>query len=272
MTLFGIYIYNKNLTGGPIMFFIKFFFIAAIGLFAIIASTCTTEQKPSPAMAGASSVSWVPVGENDWAVYKDVPNYHFALAKKYLQKGDYVQASAELKRGNSFLIFQNYRLLAATKKIKVLSDSVAAGQYNDINKLDAATAIAIRIIDDRYPMVPVLVKNTSALNIDNSYTMAPVEIKPDSVFEEEYNYHFDNAKSNLQNNDRDGAASEIIKAGSFLRLKAAAIGNIAKADLDSAGNELVELASKVKAGSIKDLHELDRVFQNTKRVDSKKKE
>ena len=170
------------------------------------------------------------------------------------------------------MIFQNYRLLAVTKQIKVLSDSVAAGQYKDINKLDAATANAIKIIDDRYAMVPVLVKNTSALNIDNSYTMAPVEIKPDSVFEEEYNYHFDNAKSNFQKNDRAGAASEIRKAGSFLRLKAASIGTIAKAELDSAGNELKELASNVESGTVKDVKELDRIFQKAKIIDSKKKE
>ncbi len=44
-------------------------------------------------------------------------------------------------------------------------------------------------------------------------------------------------KSKLQENDRAGVASEITKAGSFLRLEAAAIGTIAKAELDSAGNE-----------------------------------
>ena len=65
MTLFGIYNYNKNLTGGSIMFSIKSFFIAAIGHSAIIVSTCTTEQKPSATMAGTASVSWVPVDEND---------------------------------------------------------------------------------------------------------------------------------------------------------------------------------------------------------------
>ena len=254
------------------MFSIKFFSIAALGLFVIIFALCSNEQKPTAAMSGAPSVSWVPIDENDWAAYKDVPNYHFALAKKYLQKGDYSKASAELKRGNSFLVFENYRLVAVTKQIKALSDSVAAGQYNDINKLDAATANAIKIIDDRYAMIPIMVRETSALNIDNNYVMAPIQIKPDSVFEEEYTYHINWAKTNLEENNRSGAASEIRKAGSFLRLKAASLGTFAKNELDSAGNELKKLASNVESGAVKDTQELDRVFQKAKFITSKKKE
>jgi hypothetical protein len=250
----------------------KSFLTAAIGFSAIIFLMCSSSQKPPAATSNAAYIPWAPVNENDWSVYTDVPNYHFSLAKQYLQQGNYSKAASELKLGNSFLLFQNYRLAAAAKQIKVLSDSVEAGKYKDINKLDAVTSNAIKIIDNRYAMVPVMDKVTSVFNIDSNYAMAPVEVNADSIFDEEFNYHFDMAKSKLQGNDREGAASEITQAGSFLRLKAAAIGTIAKAELDSAGNELMELASKVKAGTIKDAKELDRVFQNAKRIDSKKKD
>jgi hypothetical protein len=250
------------------MFSIKSFFIAAVGLFAIIFAMCSNEQKPSAVTSNIAYIPWVPVNEDDWGIYKDVPNYHFSLAKQYLQQGNYSKAASELKLGNSFLIFQNYRLAAAAKQIKVLSDSVEAGKYKDIDKLDAVTSNAIKIIDNRYAMVPVMDKVTSVFNIDSSYTMAPVEVNADSIFNEEFSYHFDRAKSKLQENDQAGAASEITKAGSFLRLKAAAIGTIAQAQLDSAGNELKELASNVKSGTVKDVSALDRVFQNAKHIGS----
>jgi hypothetical protein len=245
---------------------IKCFFIATIGIFAVMYPLCS---KPSATMSGETSVSWVPVDQKDWAVYKDVPNYHFARAKDYLQKGDFSNAAAELKRGNSFLLFQNNRLSIIAKQIAVLSDSIQAGRYKDIDKLNSATNNAINIIDDKYAMVPIFVKKTSALNIENSYLMAPVEIKADSVFEEEYNYLFNDAKAKLRQNDRAGAASEIRKAGSFLRLKAAYIGQ-PSAEFDSAGKELNELSIKLESGIIKDVPEMDRVLQKVKLISLKK--
>jgi len=253
------------------MFSIKTFVMAGIGFSAIIFSLCSNEQKPSVTTSNTAYIPWVPVNENDWGVYNDMPNYHFSLAKHYLQQGNYSKAAFELKLGNSFLLFQNYRLTAAAKQIIVLSDSIEAGKYKDINKLDAVTSNVIKIIDNKYAMVPVMDKVTSAFNIDSSYAMAPVEVNADSIFNEEFIYHFEMAKSKLQENDRPGAASEITKAGSFLRLKAAAIGTIAQAQLDSAGNELMELASNIKAGTIKDVHEMDRVFQKANFFDPKKK-
>jgi hypothetical protein len=246
--------------------FIVSLFIATIGIFAVMYSLCS---KPTATMSGEAFVSWVPVDQKDWAVYKDVPNYHFARAKDYLQKGDFSNAAAELKRGNSFLLFQNNRLSIIAKQITVLSDSIQAGRYKDIDKLNAATANAIRIIDDRYAMVPIFVKKTSALNIENSYMMAPVEIKADSVFEEEYNYLFNEAKSKLRQNDRAGAASEIRKASSFLRLEAAYIGQTS-AEFDSAEHELNELSLKVDSGIVKDVPEMDRVLQKVKLISFKK--
>jgi hypothetical protein len=254
------------------MFSMKSFSFAAVGICTIIFTMCSNEQKPPGAISGAPSVVWIPVDEKDWAIYKDVPNYHFARAKDYLRKGNYANASAELKRGNSFLIFQNYRLLAVAKQIKVLSDSVAAGQFKDINKLDAATANAIKIINDKYAMVPIMVKNNSAINIDNRYYMASVEIRADSVFEEEFNYHYDNAKTDMTAKDSVGAASEIRMAGSFLRLKAVYIGEKAKVELDSVGNDLNKLAADVEYGTVKDIKELDRIVKKINLIDLKKKE
>jgi hypothetical protein len=248
------------------MISIKYFFIATVGMFAVIYSVCS---KPSATMSAEASVSWVPIDQKDWAVYKDVPNYHFARAKDYLQKGDFPNAASELKRGNSFLLFQNGRLSIIAKQITVLSDGIQSGRYKDIDMLNAATANAIRIIDDRYTMVPIFVKKTSALNIENSYMMAPVEINPDSVFEEEYNYLFNDAKSKLRQNDRAGAALEIRKACSFLRLKAAYIGQPA-AEFDSAGKELNELSLKIESGIVKDVPEMDRVLLKVKLISNKK--
>jgi len=254
------------------MFSIRSSFIVAIGIVAIFFSMCFNKRKPVATTSDAPSVSWIPIDEKDWSAYKNVPNYHFARARDYLRKGDYSNASDELKRGNSFLFLQNYRLSAITKQIKNLSDSVAAGKNKDMNRLDAATAAAIKIIDDRYAMVPILVKTTSALNIDNSYTMAPVAIKADSVFDEEYRYLFNDAKSKLRENDRAGAASEIRKAGSFLRLKAVYHGQTARTELDSVENELNELSEKVESGAVNDVAEVDRVFKHAQRISGNKKE
>ncbi|MDD5674032.1 MAG: hypothetical protein PHC61_07715, partial [Chitinivibrionales bacterium] len=235
---------------------IKSFSIAAIILSTVVFSADSAEQKPTVKTAGAKSEAWTPIDAADWSVWLDAPKYHFALAKEYLKSGDYTKASAELKLGNSFLLFQNYRIAAAAKQIKVLSDNVAAGRFKDLKKLDAATDKVIKIIDNKYAMLPLVdtaAPSVTSVPIDNIYAMPPVEIRADSLFEKEYTYHSDKAKTKLQENDRTGAASEIRKAGSFLRLKAAHMEHIAKADLDTAGNELKELAAKVEAGTIKDV-------------------
>jgi hypothetical protein len=235
------------------MFSIKSHFITGLGLCAIIFSAYSAEQKPSVATANAKSDLWVPIDEVDWAVYMDAPNYHFALAKEYLQKGEYSKASTELRLGNSFLVFQKNRILAASHQIDELSNSISNGKDKDVNKLDAVTSNALNVINNKYAMVPI-------------------EIDATTVFEDAYKYHFDKAKSKLQENDRPGAASEIRKAASFIRLKAAHMGHIAKTDMDAAGNELKELASKVESGTVKDAKELDKVFQKAMLVFSKKKE
>jgi hypothetical protein len=234
------------------MFSIKSYFIAGLGLCAIIFSAYSVEQKPSVAAANAKSDLWVPIDEADWTVYMDAPNYHFALAKEYLQKGEYSKASTELRLGNSFLVFQKNRILAASHQIDELSNSISNGKDKDVNKLEAVTSNALNVINNKYAMVPA-------------------EIDATRVFEDAYQYHFDKAKSKLQENDRPGAASEIRKAVSFMKLKAAHMGHIAKADMDAAGNELRDLASKVESGTVKDVKELDKTFQKAMLVFSKKK-
>lgn len=235
------------------MFSFKTSFIAALGLGAIILSAYSAEQKPSAVTSNAQSDLWVPFVEADWAVYMDAPKYHFDLAKEYLQKGEYSKASSELKLGDAFLLFQKNRLSAASKQIEDLSNSISAGKVKESSKLDDVTSNALNVINNKYAMVPV-------------------DISATSVFEYAYDYHFDKAKSRLQENDRAGAAYEIRRAASFMRLKAAHMGHVAKADLDSAGNEMKELASKVESGTVKDAKELDKVFQKAMLVFSKKKE
>jgi hypothetical protein len=73
----------------------------------------------------------------------------------------------------------------------------------------------------------------------------------------------------LGQNDRAGAASEIRRAVSFLRLKAAYIGQPA-VEFDSAGKELNELSLKIDSGIVKDVPEMDRILQKVKRMDNKK--
>jgi hypothetical protein len=107
------------------MFSTKSFFIAVLGLCAIILSAYSEEQKPSVTTSNAQSGLWFPIVETDWVVYMDAPKYHFDLAKEYLQKGEYSKASSELKLGNSFLTFQKDRLSAASKQIEELSNSIS---------------------------------------------------------------------------------------------------------------------------------------------------
>jgi hypothetical protein len=235
------------------MFSIRSVFIAALGLCAIIFSAYSAEQKPPVTTTNAQSGLWFPIIETDWTVYMDAPKYHFDLAKEYLQKGEYSKTSSELKLGNSFLIYQKDRLSAASKQIEELSNSISAGKGKDSSRLDDITSNALNVISNKYAMVPL-------------------DISATTVFEYAYKYHFDRAKSELQENNRAKAATEITKAASFMRLRAAHMGHIAKADLDSAGNQLKELASKVESGAVKDIKELDKVYQKAMSVFSKKKE
>jgi hypothetical protein len=235
------------------MFSIKSFFIAGLSLLAIIFSSYSAEQNPSATASGGESAPWVPVDEADWAIYMDAPRYHFDLAREYLKKGDYSKAAAELKEGNSFLLFQEKRLGAASKQIEELSKRIATGKYNDLDKVDAVTSGALNVIINKYAMVPVDV-------VDNS------------VFEQASNYHFEKAKSKLRENDSAGAASEIRRVGSFLKLRAASMSNEAREKIDEIAGELNELASKVKDGLVKDKEELDRLFHKAMLIFSKKKE
>lgn len=235
------------------MFSIKSSLIAALSLCAIIFSAYSAEPKPSATATNAQSGLWFPIVETDWVVYMDAPKYHFDLAREYLQKGEYSKASSELKLGNSFLLFQKDRLAAASKLVEELSNSMSAGKGKDSSKFNDVTFNALNVINNKYAMVPVDVGATT-------------------VFEYAYKYHFDRAKSELQENDRAKAASDITKAASFIRLKAADMGHIANADVDSVGNQLKELASKVESGAVKDAKELDKVLQKAVRIFSNKKE
>ena len=227
------------------MSFIKYLLVSAFCISAIGFPTFGAEQKTPSVVAEPRAEVWAPVDESDWAVYMDAPAYHFNLAKEYLQKGDYSKASFELKRGNSFLIFQKNRISFAEKQIEELAGGLAAGKEKDIHRFDSLTSAALLIINQKFSMLPI-------------------EIEPKSVFEDEFKYHAEKAKSDLLENDRAKAASEIRKAASFLRLKAGQMRHVARAELDSAGSALKELASKVESGAVKDAKELEEVFQKAK--------
>jgi hypothetical protein len=234
------------------MFSIKSFSIAVLTFSAIFFSIYAAEPTSSVTTSNAGSDMWIPVDESDWAIYMDAPSYHFALAREYLQKGEYAKASSELKMGNSFLIFQEHRLSVASKQIEALSKSVLEGKGKDTSRFDVVTSNVFKVID-------------------NKYTMLPIEFGATSVFEDAYKYHFDRALSKLLENDRAGSAAEIRRAGSFLKLLAAHTGNLAKADLNEVETELSNLASNVEAGVVKDKKELDQVFKKAMDVVSKKK-
>lgn len=230
----------------------KSFLLAAIGLSVFILPAYSSEQKTAASTSTSSSDLWVPVQEDDWAIYMDAPAYHFALAKEYLKKGDNANAIAELKRGNSFVIFEQGRLAAASKQIENLSKNLAKGKDKDTAALDAVTSKVENVIDRKYAMLPI-------------------DIGANTVFEDAYRYHFDKAKSKLQEGDRAGAAFEIKRGAAFLRLKASLTKHVVKADLDEAGNDLKTLATKVESGAIKDVKELDHSFQKAIGVIEKKK-
>jgi hypothetical protein len=245
--------YQPNLKGVSIMFFIRSCSIAAICVVSVFLSVYSAEQKPALTAPDATSDALGLIDESDWGVYMDAPAYHFKLAKEYLQKGDKSKAASELKRGNTFLSYQKNRISFAIKQIEELSKSIATGKEKDTSTLDAVTSKAMNILDRKYVMIPA-------------------EIEGTSIFGDEYKYHFDNAKLKLRENNPTGAASEIRRAASFLRLKAAHMKHIAKTDIDAMGNELKELASKVESGAIKDIKDLDQAFIKAISIVFKKKE
>ncbi|MBN1578213.1 MAG: hypothetical protein JW913_16755 [Chitinispirillaceae bacterium] len=233
------------------MIFKRLFFIIAVCLTFINFSAYSGGPKKPAATSGVKSGQWVPVNNHDWSVYMGAPEYHFSLAKEYLQKGDKEKASSELKRGNSFLIFQMNRLSLASKQIEELSNSILTAQNSPPANFDTATANALKVIDSRFAMVPVNVGWTTD-------------------FEEAYKYHFDRAKLKLQEKDRAKAALEINLAASFMELEAAYSGVVARAELDNVRSELRDLASKVQSGAVKEIKDLKQVFQKAMAVVSKK--
>ena len=92
-----------------------------------------------------------------------------------------------------------------------------------------------------------------------------------SPFEEAYKYHFDKARTKFRENNRPGAASEIRKAASFVKLKAAHTGNKAKTELDIVIADLKKLTTGVEDGAVKDLTELNQAFDKAVAALEKKK-
>jgi hypothetical protein len=234
------------------MFHFKFVSPAALLVCLVVFSACPAEQKSPAAQSSGKANAGLQVDESDWAVFMDAPAYHFALAREYLQKGDKSKAAAELKRGNTFLNFEKNRISFAEKQIEALSNGISSGKEKDLAKLDAETSTALNIVNRKYAMIPV-------------------EIDATSVFEDAYRYHFDMAKSKLQENDRAGSASELRRVAAFLRLNGAYMGHVANTEMDSAENALKEMASKVESGTVKDVKELEQAFEKAVSVVSRKR-
>ncbi len=224
------------------MYPIKSIFFAVLAFSAVHFSIYAAEPKASMTSPATASDRWVPVDDADWAIYMDAPSFHFALAREYLQKGEYAKASSELNMGNSFLIFQAHRLATASKQIEALASGLVKGKDRGLDRFDAVTANVSKVIDNKYAMIPL-------------------EIGVSSVFESGYKYHADRAKSKLFENDLAGSAAEIKKAGSFLKLWAIHTGNSGKTELDDLETELNTMASNVESGVLKDKKELDKAFQ-----------
>jgi hypothetical protein len=229
----------------------KFISVSAICICVGTFLVHSGEQKSMTAKIITQTDTQKPAVETDWAIYMDEPEYHFDLAKDYLQKGDYSKASSELKIGNSFLTFQKDRLAAASKQIEDLSALVVAGKQKDVAKLDAVTAGDLNVVVNRYAVVPL-------------------EVDASTVFEDAYKYHVDKAKEELSKGNWSRSASEIRKAASFIRLRE--MGIVVTADMDSAGGAMKDLASRVESGVVKDGGELEKVFQKVMAVFPIKKE
>lgn len=224
------------------MFSIKLASIVAGSLSVFVLSTCSPDKKTSATPATTVKASIPQTDLSDWSVYMEAPAYHFARAKKYLENGDSLNAAAELKRGNTFLVFQTKRLSEESKEIEALSTALSTSNTGTVSKLDSITRTALDVIKNNFAVVPI---NIDAL----------------SVFEDAYKYHYDEAKTKLLKQEFVDAAYEIRRAGSFLRIVKISWPDTLKDALYVAGTELQELAPKVESGSVKDTTELNLINQ-----------
>lgn len=229
------------------MCFIRYVIRAVVILCVIVFSCNYDNSKPSVPSEDTTAVLKRYVSKSDWSVYMDAPRYHFTLAMENLQRGDYSGASKELVRGNSFLSFQATRISVVVKEIEELSNGLETGKRKNIATMDSLTTKAMDVLSNKYAM----------LSLDVGAVL---------VFKEEYDYLFDKAKTNVQKKNYREAAHEIRRAASHIRLKDALIGRFADTNLDSAGNELEELASRIGASVAVDTNEMELAFQKAKRA------
>ena len=210
-------------------------------------------ENPKAKEPGAAAVRWVMVNQADWAVYMNAPAYHFSLAKEYLREGNSAKASMELSRGKTFLAFQRKRLSASLREIDALLKKMEEGAAKDTLRFDAVTSHALNIINEKY-------------------TMIPTEVEGTAISDDADSYHFNRAKEKLRADERGVTADEIRKASVFLRLKAAGMGITPWSKVDSAGAALQRLAKKVESGEVKNVKELDAVFDQATTIFRKKNE
>jgi hypothetical protein len=224
------------------MITIKSLSIVAVSLSVFIISNCSSDKRTSAAPVTTTPATVIQTEVSDWSVYMEAPAYHFARAKKYLENGDSLRAAAELKRGNTFLVFQSKRLSEASREIEALSTALLNGKSGSVARLDTVTLAALNVIKNNFAVVPI---NVEAL----------------SVFEDAYKYHYDEAKTKLFKQEFADAAYEIRSAGSFLKIVKIIWPDTLKNELYTAGTELQKLAPEVESGTVKDTVALNLINQ-----------
>ena len=149
--------------------------------------------------------------------------------------------------------YQKKRLSASLREIDALLKKMEEGAIKDTVQFDAVTSHALNVINKKY-------------------TMIPTEVEGMAISNDLDTYHFDRAKEKLKADERAVTADEIRKASVFLRLKAAGMGITPWSKVDSAGAALQRLARKVESGEVKNVKDLDEVFQQATSIFEKKKE
>jgi hypothetical protein len=213
-----------------------------LGFAVLLLSATTGAEKNTPAQLEPAAVKWIPVNTDDWQVYMDAPSYHFSLAKKYFTRGDTASASAELKRGKTFLEYQKKRIAASLDDVDRLLRSLKSGRLHDTLQFDSVTSHTLTIIGEKF-------------------TMVPAEVEGRALAGDDYDYHLTRAKEAIRAENRTATAEEIRQASVFLRLKAAGLGITPWSKVDSASLALERLSARVKSGEVKKEKELNEVFR-----------
>jgi hypothetical protein len=88
----------------------------------------------------------------------------------------------------------------------------------------------------------------------------------DTLYADEADYHFAQAKSRFNKKDNKAAAGDIRKAAAYLKIKAVHAGEKVKSELLASAAELGELAQKMDAGGVTVEKDLDHAFERARKA------